>query len=290
MLHSIVGGNLTPSELLDHVRFIYVPSDFAAGANTIPHPVITEDGDWALSNPPWNPPWLPPLPNDLAFPQNMSEHLGVPVYETPDDLYISGGNLHTDGAGTMFLLESVYRLNPGLTPEMLEDLMQTFYGMDRVIVLPSVAGELIGDVDVVLMPLDENTLAVAQAPAWSAKYHDDLEAIATILENTNSHNDTGAPYTVVRIPVPNGSMTDLLGLNQFSYANSIIVNQTIIVPMYGDLLHPFAALQDLNTLQAFKSYKPDHDVVGVPYRAFVDRGIRCTTSSIPQDFIDEFIL
>lgn len=268
------GGDMSEFDSNTKVRFIYIPNDWYWSRDNIGYFMTDADGRRVLVGQEYYTPWLPPMPRSAEVNERLADYLGIPyrdITSAHPEYIDEGGNLLSDGEGTVFVMESVFERNPGLTQETLRQIAVEYWGASRLIVLPRVALELVGHIDVVLKVLNAETVAVADTP-WNSEMHRDLDALAGILANTRSHGGTGANYNVIRVPVPYFTLTDVFGLIQHSYVNSIIVNDTIIMPGYNPIQDALVRLIYMSA--GFK-------VVKVDAKKYIDGALHCTTKEIP---------
>jgi hypothetical protein len=89
-------------------------------------------------------------------------------------------------------------------------------------------------------------------------------------------NCYGRPYKIVRIPMPPSSGGQYPpSSNYFTYTNSLIVNKTVLVPIYG-------LSQDTTALRIYKENMPGYKVIGFDCNAIIPASgaIHCITKEI----------
>jgi len=150
-----------------------------------------------------------------------------------------GGNLLADEAGNCFVVDSDRRF--GLRKEDF----QSVYGCSQVHFIPWIAG--IGDVDEVLKPLPGGKMLTNQEA-----FKPDLEALG---------------YEVVMLPKISGYRT---------YANSLVVKDTVFMPSYG-------VAEDSKAAGVYEGL--GYKVVPVPSKYLSDAlsgSIHCQTMAYPK--------
>ena len=257
---------------LDNVRFVYVLLDDVWSRDYGPNTVEAgPDGTPVLVANPYFPNGTPFQKGDVEVPLEMGRYLGVPVYHLP--LVIEGGNIHSDGQGTFVMFDSVLYHNPDFTVPKLERVLEQYLGCQRLILFPSLKDELCGHIDMAVKFLDASTVIVAQAPPGFI-WHDDFEAIAEQLAQTPSA--TGENYKVVRVPLADDSNDSI---NFWSYTNSLILNDKVIVPQF-DVEH------DQEALEIYRQAMPGYEIVGVYFGDHPVGSAHCTSKEIPASLTD----
>lgn len=129
-------------------------------------------------------------------------------------------------------------------------------------------------IDMHIKLLDEETLLVGQYPAGVAD-GPQIEANLQYVLN-NFQTCYGRPYKVVRIPMPPSSSGQYPpSSNYFTYTNSVFVNKTVIVPIYG-------LSQDTTALRIYRENLPGYRVVGINCASMISAlgAIHCITKEI----------
>jgi agmatine/peptidylarginine deiminase len=199
-----------------------------------------------------------PRPLDDASPVQLSNTIGIPVYQTttaPWDLIHTGGNFMTDGFGTGFSSNLIVDENPNKTVAQIDTIMNRFMGINRYIKMNILPYDQIHHIDMHMKLLDEETILMGQYPPGVA---DGPQIEANLLYVINNFNSVyGTPYKVVRIPMPadNGQYPGSGG-RYFTYTNSSFVNKTIIVPTYN-------VPTDTTALRIYREAMPGYKVVGI---------------------------
>ena len=255
---------------LDRVRFIYVTIDDVWSRDYGPNTVESAAGPVIVANP-YFPNGTPFQKGDAEVALEMGRYLGVPVYHLP--LVIEGGNIHSDGQGTFIMFDSVLFHKPYYTVPNLERVLEQYLGCQRLILLPSLEDELCGHIDMAVKFLDASTVMVAQSrPGFI--WHDDFEAIAERLAQTSSAD--GQNYRVVRIPLADDSNDSI---NFWSYTNSLVLNDKVIVPQFG-------VERDEEALEIYGQAMPGYEVVGVYFGDHAVGSVHCTSKEIPATLTD----
>lgn len=256
---------------LANVKFLHIPTDRIWLRDDGPTTVLTGPNPSPAFI--WNPyilsPALPYFKFDFEVGSALATYLNVPVYRLP--LVIEGGNIIEDGQGTVMVLESVYAKNPDVNTDQLKKIMKDYFGAERLITLPIVPGEVCGHIDMVVKFVDEDTVLVAEADK-NHHWYNSLETIAKTLAETDAV--TGAKYEVVRLPLPTTKNKE-----EWSYINSLTVNNKVIVPIYN-------APEDEVALEIYKKTMPDYEIVGIDYTLYIIGAVHCQTKEVPKVLAD----
>lgn len=208
----------------------------------------------------------------------FSRFTEIPMYQTtqsPNDLIATGGNFMVDGNGTGFSSRLITNENPSKTEAQIDTIMKKYMGINRYIKMNTLPYDQIHHIDMHIKLLDEETLLVGEYPAGVAD-GPQIEANLQYVLN-NFQTCYGRPYKVVRIPMPpnaQGQYPDN-GANYFTYTNSVFVNKTVIVPIYG-------LSQDTTALRIYRDALPGYRIVSINCAAMISAlgAIHCITKEI----------
>ncbi|MFH1347188.1 MAG: agmatine deiminase family protein [Candidatus Margulisiibacteriota bacterium] len=198
----------------------------------------------------------------------LAGYLDVPLYQLPLVLE-QGGNIISDGNGTIVSTTRVFEQNPDVSQEQYEKILKDYYGCKRLIVIPRLKNEVNGHADFIKFA-DAHTVFVCSAPKDSL-WHDALEKTARIFSKTKSLD--GQPYKVVRIPLPTNFDHGKDGRG-YNYNCGLMVNKKMLVPTYG-------APEDEEALKIYRETLPGYEVVGIDYTPYLAGAINCQTVELP---------
>lgn len=145
----------------------------------------------------------------------------------------TGGNVMTDGLGTAFstcILTNENRFD-GLSDEKFFALNKQFLGINQYHILSNFSKRDIQHIDCFMKLLDEERILVAEPPGD----HELHQVFENIVNNELSKLKTvyGRPYQILRIKTYRyGNRTKYKELLT-AYTNSLILNKTIYVPLFG---------------------------------------------------------
>lgn len=218
-----------------------------------------------------------PRPADDQVPVGFASYMNFPIYQaisSPNDFTHTGGNFMVDGNGTGFSSKLVLNENPSKTETQINTLFNSYLGINRYIKMETLPYDEIHHIDMHIKLLDEETLLVGQYPAGVAD-GPQIEANLQYVLN-NFQTCYGRPYKVVRIPMPPSSSGQYPpSSNYFTYTNSVFVNKTVIVPIYG-------LSQDTTALRIYRENLPGYRVVGINCASMISAlgAIHCITKEI----------
>ena len=208
-----------------------------------------------------------PRPDDDAMPEAHANFKGIPLYETtagPTDIVNTGGNWMSDGFGTAFASELIVEENGptgvfNVTVKnegQIDSTINDFMGIDRYIKMPVLPYDNIHHIDMHMKLLDEETLLVSKYPAGVADGPQIEANIQYVLSNYNSV--FGTPYKVKWITVPpsTGGLYPDNGGYYRTYSNNVMVNKTVIVPIYREEY-------DTTALRTLQEALPGYKIVGI---------------------------
>jgi agmatine/peptidylarginine deiminase len=258
--------NLTANGVnMAQVQWLIKPNDSIWTRDYGPWFVYDGNGDVGIIDHKYN---RPQRPNDDLIPYEFGNTFGYPVYR--HDMWHTGGNYMTDGVHFSMSTDLVYdeALSAnGMTPAQVDQLMLTYYGITPYNVVDDIEAGGIHHIDTWGKFLNEETILIKQV--WSTHYtYMNLEQRATLIASLQS--STGRNYSVNRVfcyQLPNGTPA--------SYTNSLILNDRIYVPIFGNATH------DANALQAYRNAAPGYDVRGYAYGGWLtDDALHCRAMGI----------
>jgi agmatine/peptidylarginine deiminase len=227
-----------------------------------------------------------PRPLDDVIPSAIATHLGVPIHSmtsSGDDLVHTGGNYMSDGFGTGFSSRLIVTENGPAgnfnvtikTEQDIRDLMEEYMAIDEYALMTVLPYDGIHHIDMHMKLLDEETLLVGEYPTGTLDGPQIEANLQYVLNNFTTKY--GTPFKVVRIPMPpnNGSG----GYSQWSpymtYANSIFVNNTILIPTYYEQYDTVAQ-------RIYEKALPGYKVIGINCNPIIPSGgaLHCITHEL----------
>ena len=197
------------------------------------------------------------------------------------DIVLEGGSIETDCNGTVMTTTSCLTApnrNDALTREQLEKELLERLGCKKMLWLDH--GSLAGD------DTDGHIDTLARfAPGGIILYTgcDDLddehfEPLMRMEEQLKQFTDLdGNHYHLIKLPLPD-AMFDEISRLPATYANFLVMNHQVLVPLYGQAENDIKACELIG--QAF----PGRQVVGIDCRALICQhgSLHCATMQLPQ--------
>lgn len=184
-------------------------------------------------------------------------------------LHLEGANILTDGYQTAFVSDSVFlpMFNPGITEQSFKDSMEDFLGITDVVILPFDETTSAGHIEDWMTVIDSNTFMVSEG-----NYNGELlDEVAEIVEQEG--------FEVVRLPLPIRTEMDLVGTSMRTYSHMIAGDDYILLPSFGDILHPISLIQDSVVLNQLRALYPEKSVNLVSWSHPQAQGPRYCTKS-----------
>lgn len=198
----------------------------------------------------------------------------------PLDFVLEGGAIEVDGRGTLLTTERCLLAstrNPGLGRAQIENRLRQWLGVERILWLRH--GDLIGDdtdghIDTLARFCDEHTIAYQACDEPADPHYAPLAAMAA--ELAAFRTPESAPYRLLPLPLPAPIRAADGRRLPAGYANFLIVNGAVLVPVYG-------VPQDAEALQILAGGFSHRSVVPVDCRALIQQygSLHCVTMQIP---------
>lgn len=197
------------------------------------------------------------------------------------DFVLEGGGIESDGAGTLLTTERCLLAatrNPALDKDGIEAELKRRFGLRRILWLRR--GDLVGDdtdghIDTLARFCDTGTIAFQACDDRNDAHYEDLRAMAG--ELASFRTDFDRPYKRVPLPLP-APIYDATGRRlPAGYANFLILNGAVLVPVYGDA-------NDGEALERLRPCFPGREVIGIDCRALIEQygSLHCVTMQIPK--------
>ena len=184
-----------------------------------------------------------PRPLDDSFSSKAASVTGLEMYQTiapPYDMVHTGGNFMSDGMGKAFSSELVLEENgpnnnygfSNQSEDDIKNILEKYMGITEYVLMQALPYDGINHIDMHMKLLDETTLLVGQYPTGISDGPQIEANIQYVLSNYTS--SFGVPYRVIRIPMPpdqSGKFPNAGG-DYRTFANALILNKTVILPVY----------------------------------------------------------
>lgn len=230
--------------------------------------------DWEFNG------WGDKYPADLdnQIPTHVARLFGdVPLYKP--GIVMEGGSIEVDGAGTVLTtrqcLLSAHR-NPGMTEPELEGHLREAIGVSQVVWLDQgLEGDHTdGHIDTISRFAAPGTIVTATCDDHDDPNYAVLAANLEVLRQARSAG--GTPYHVAALPIPLRSAHFEGQRLPLTYANFYIVNDAVLLPVYGDA-------HDDRAVEILRPLFPGREIVPLMARALITGGgaFHCVTQQQP---------
>lgn len=222
---------------------------------------------------------------DKHVPTKVSAFLNIPLeqaFYNKKPITLEGGAIDVNGRGTLLtseecLLHSTIQVrNSGFTKTDYEAIFKQYLGVTNVIWLGNgIEGDdTHGHIDDLARFVNEDTIiTVVETNTKDANYkplQDNLKRLQNaVLENGKQPN-------IVTLPMPKPIDFDGIRLPA-SYANFLILNQTVLVPTFNDV-------NDKDALHIIAKCFPKREVIGINSTDFIwgFGSLHCLSQQIPK--------
>ena len=240
---------------MEHVVFIQAPTNSHWTRDWGPVSIFDGEGVWGIVDFNFEGyPWVPAKrerfwEHDNSVNSVLADFFETPLYQMP--LFFTGGNVMTDGYGSAFSTRQMIDENyPIATPDQFFSIVESYTGVDNYQIISNFESYGIQHIDCVAKLLDEETVLIKRLPIG----HPDYNRVETIVSEFSSmENCFGRPFKIVRID--SGSYS---GNNTAAYTNSFILNNKVLVPLFG-------IDTDAEALIVYEEAMPGYEVIGFPW-------------------------
>jgi agmatine deiminase len=212
-----------------------------------------------------------PQGRDNAMPLAWSTHTQTPLM--PLDLHIEGGNLLTDGMGTLFTTQKTLVANPQFaTYADLQAYLHRVLNFDKLIITPRMRIERTGHIDLLMKLLDEKTVMLSTPSSkWDTARLDEVMSI--FKAQTNAKGDR---YHIIELPTPPLYFNWLVYPIRRSYTNALTVNGRILVPIYQSKTDDIA-------IRRYEDHAKGYQIIPIDCSVGINGGgaIHCMTREVP---------
>ena len=224
---------------------------------------------------------FPPWDLDDAVAKQMAESTAAEHYRST--LYIEGGAIEGNGAGTLITTEAV-ALNPNRNPDLskkeVECELRKSLGVTDIFWLPSgIEGDdTDGHIDDLTRFIKEDAIvSIVEENSKDPNYHT-LQKNLEILQDFKTVSGSGVETIELPMPAPLRASNWRLEKLPASYANFLIINDALLVPTFAQKVNDTQALGILG--ECF----PNRDIIGIDCRDIVWEGgaIHCISQQQPS--------
>jgi agmatine deiminase len=259
-------GRVNPQQ----VRYLILPTDDIWVRDYGPVVGLDAEGEQVCVNLIFDPLPLYPQQQDDRMPLRWAAHEEIAVRTL--DLHLEGGNIWSDGQGTIIMAAQIFHSNPGLTRTALLNSLHAVLDFEKLILLPRLEHEETGHVDLLVKLADAETVLVSEPTVLLNDGN--LRLAAHLLRE--SSNAAGKPYNVLPLPTPPLYLNWLVYPVWRSYTNALTVNGRVLVPV-------FDVPTDEAALRVYAQAMPQHEIIPIQCAPGANGGgaVHCLTKEIP---------
>jgi agmatine/peptidylarginine deiminase len=195
---------------------------------------------------------------------------------------LEGGSIESDGEGTILTTRECLlspNRNGDLTRKQISTHLKDVFGARKVLWLDH--GALEGDdtdshIDTLARLAPHNTIVYVGCDDKSDSHYDELSAMRADLQAMRNLN--GEPFNLVELPLPDAIYDEEGERLPATYANFLILNDAVLLPIYGQSKKDFLAEQIM------KIVFPDHEIISIDCNALIKQhgSLHCATMQFPK--------
>ena len=230
----------------------------------------------------------------LKFPANYDNQITRRLYESgvfhPDVRYqnmsymvLEGGSIESDGEGTL-MTTSKCLLSPNRNDYKsraeIEDHLKMIFNARRILWINH--GYLAGDdtdthIDTLVRFCDKETIAYVQCTDPNDEHFSELSLMEAELQKMKTED--GKPYRLIALPLAEAVYHEGERLPA-TYANFLIINQAVLLPVYNSPLDEVAA-------KALQKAFPNRKIVPINCLPLIKQhgSLHCVTMQLPEGFL-----
>lgn len=201
------------------------------------------------------------------------------------DFVLEGGAIETNGMGTLITtrhcMQSPYR-NPGFSEDQINNILFNNFGTSNIYWLNN--GYLAGDdtdshIDTLVRFCNPSTLAYVKCDDQSDEHYESLLKMEEELKKLVDVN--GNPFQLVPLPWPDACYAEDGHRLPATYANFLIINEAVILPIYN-------VKQDQQAVKVLTNIFPDRKIITVLCRTLIEQhgSLHCISMQYPAGSIN----
>ena len=201
------------------------------------------------------------------------------------ELILEGGSIDADGKGRVLTTKQCLlnkNRNPDLTEAEIENQLKALLQVEEILWLSE--GMIAGDdtdshIDMLARFTDENTIVYASCDDAGDEHYAPLAAMKKQLEQLQT--TANKPYLLKALPIPAAIYNADGDRLPASYANFLIINNAVLLPVYNDK-------HDQVAIDVLQSCFPDREIIPVDARAAISQGgsLHCLTMQLTSGVLN----
>jgi agmatine/peptidylarginine deiminase len=170
--------------------------------------------------------------------------------------------------------------NAGLSQQDIEQVLMDTLGAKRIFWIdqPNLTGDdTDAHIDTLARFCTANTIAYTSCDDKDDLHYDSLKTMEMQLQVLRTQADE--PYNLVPLPMPKAIFDEDGEQLPANYANFLIINHAVLVPVYGDD-------NDVVALERLGKVFAKHKVIAIPCRPLVHQygSLHCMTMQFPEGY------
>lgn len=258
-----------PSVPLEQVRFLHLPTNDIWIRDYGPFVGHRPDGGRAVIKMTYDPLDNYPQERDDAMAGAWAQHHQLPMKRLP--FHGEGGNVWTDGEGTLIMTSQAFLQNPHLNRASLETLLSEGFSFEKLILIPRLRMEETGHVDLLTKLVNRDSILITE-PSATFTADRQRSAMGLLASETNAR---GERYQLIPLPNPPFYMNWFGFPIRRSYTNSLTVNGKVLVPVYQ-------TASDERALKIYEQAFPNHLIIPIDCSIGANGGgaVHCLTKEV----------
>ena len=206
-------------------------------------------------------------------------------YSNELSFVLEGGSIESDGQGTLMTTSQCLlspNRNGAMSRDEIEEYLKSRFGLDRVLWLDS--GALEGDdtdshIDTLARLAPNDTILYVGTDDVTDSHYDELNKMKLQLQSFVTAS--GQPYNLIELPLPDAVYDEEGNRLPATYANFLIMNHSILMPVYRQ------PQKDELAAQIIKIAFPDHQVVKIDCSVLIKQhgSLHCVTMQVPETIL-----
>ncbi|WP_304969282.1 agmatine deiminase family protein [uncultured Muribaculum sp.] len=206
-------------------------------------------------------------------------------YSNELSFVLEGGSIESDGQGTLMTTSQCLlspNRNGAMSRDEIEEYLKSRFGLDRVLWLDY--GALEGDdtdshIDTLARLAPNDTILYVGTDDVTESHYDELNKMKLQLQSFVTAS--GQPYNLIELPLPDAVYDEEGNRLPATYANFLIMNHSILMPVYRQ------PQKDELAAQIIKIAFPDHQVVKIDCSVLIKQhgSLHCVTMQVPETIL-----
>ena len=206
-------------------------------------------------------------------------------YSNELSFVLEGDSIESDGQGTLMTTSQCLlspNRNGAMSRDEIEEYLKSRFGLDRVLWLDY--GALEGDdtdshIDTLARLAPNDTILYVGTDDVTDSHYDELNKMKLQLQSFVTAS--GQPYNLIELPLPDAVYDEEGNRLPATYANFLIMNHSILMPVYRQ------PQKDELAAQIIKIAFPDHQVVKIDCSVLIKQhgSLHCVTMQVPETIL-----